>query len=57
MLELRFLGSLLLAKSGEVDKALGEWTMQLADAAAVLGERHPFHAQVREQLGHWGSAR
>jgi hypothetical protein len=57
MLELRFLGALLLANSGRVDKALGEWAAQLADAAAVLGERHPFHAQVREQLAHWGPAR
>ncbi|MCU1687919.1 MAG: phosphopeptide-binding protein [Amycolatopsis sp.] len=56
LLELRFLGTILVAKDGQVGEALAEWTVQLEQSIDVLGERHDHVAKIREQLEFWGSA-
>jgi len=55
VLDLRFFGALLYAKTGQVTEALAEWTAQLPDAVEVLGERHEKVHKIREQLEFWGS--
>jgi hypothetical protein len=53
VLDLRFFGALLYAKTGRVTEALAEWTGQLPDAIEVLGERHEQVRRIREQLDYW----
>jgi hypothetical protein len=54
VLDLRFFGALLYAKTGQITEALAEWTAQLPDAVEVLGERHEQVRKIREQLDFWG---
>jgi hypothetical protein len=54
VLDFRYFGALLYAKTGRVAEALAEWTAQLPDAIKVLGERHEKVHKILEQLEFWG---
>jgi tetratricopeptide (TPR) repeat protein len=54
VLSFRYFGALLYAESGQVAEALADWTAQLPDAVAVLGERHEDVHKIRAQLVAWG---